>query len=95
MQAGARDDEYDRVYRSVVVPALERFDPEVMLVSAGYDAHELDPLAGMRMTSKGFGALVSLLKDAASQLCGGRIAFITEGGYHLGALRECLEATVE
>jgi acetoin utilization deacetylase AcuC-like enzyme len=95
MQAGARDDEYERVYRSIVVPALERFAPEVMLVSAGYDAHELDPLAGMRMTTDGFGALVGLLKGAAAQLCGGRIAFITEGGYHLGALRECLEATIE
>jgi acetoin utilization deacetylase AcuC-like enzyme len=95
MQAGARDAEYDRVYRSIVVPALERFGPDVLLVSAGYDAHELDPLAGMRMTTDGFAALVGLLKGAASQLCGGRIAFITEGGYHLGALRECLEATIE
>jgi acetoin utilization deacetylase AcuC-like enzyme len=95
MQAGARDDEYDRVYRSVVVPALERYGPDVILVSAGYDAHELDPLAGMRMTTAGFAALVALLKSTAGHLCSGRIAFITEGGYHLGALRECLEATLE
>jgi acetoin utilization deacetylase AcuC-like enzyme len=95
MAAGARDAEYDRVYRSIIVPALERFAPEVMLVSAGYDAHELDPLAGMRMTSAGFGSLVGQLKSAASLICDGRIAFITEGGYHLEALRECLEATIE
>ena len=95
MEAGARDDEYERVYRSMVVPALERFGPEIILVSAGYDAHELDPLAGMRMTTPGFGRLVDRLKNAAARLCGGRIAFITEGGYHLDALRECLEATIE
>jgi acetoin utilization deacetylase AcuC-like enzyme len=95
MQAGARDDEYDRVYRSVVVPALERFAPEIILASAGYDAHERDPLAGMRMTTAGFAALVALLKSTAARLCEGRIAFITEGGYHLTALRECLEATLE
>jgi acetoin utilization deacetylase AcuC-like enzyme len=95
MEAGARDDEYDRVYRSIVVPALERFAPDVMLVSAGYDAHERDPLAGMRMTTEGFAALVGLLKDTAARLCGGRVAFITEGGYHLGALQDCLEATIE
>lgn len=95
MAAGATDAEYERVYRTVVVPALEQFAPELILVSAGYDAHELDPLAGMRMTAEGFGALVGQLKAAASRLCEGRIAFITEGGYHLAALRECLEATIE
>jgi acetoin utilization deacetylase AcuC-like enzyme len=95
MAAGARDADFHRVYEQTIVPAVEAFRPDVMLVSAGYDAHEHDPLAGMRMTTNGFARLVALLKDAARTTCGGRIAFVTEGGYHLDALRECLDATVE
>ena len=63
-----------------------------MLVSAGFDAHERDPLGGMRMTTAGYARAASrLLDDAAARLCGRRIALVTEGGYHLDALRECLE----
>ena len=94
MQAGGRDDDYEAVYTSIVLPALERFRPEVILVSAGFDAHERDPLAGMRMTTAGFTRVVRLLDDAARRLCERRIALVTEGGYHLVALRECLEAAI-
>ena len=94
MDAGAKDAEYDRLYDSRVIPALEFFAPDVILVSAGYDAHERDPLAGMRMTTDGYARLVALLDNAATRLCGRRIAFITEGGYDLGALRDCLQATI-
>ena len=94
LAAGARDAEYLRVYESQVLPALEKFRPDVILVSAGYDAHERDPLAGMRMTTDGFAALIALLDDAARRLCERRMALVTEGGYDLQALRECLEATI-
>jgi acetoin utilization deacetylase AcuC-like enzyme len=94
LAAGARDDVFAREYESTVVPALETFAPEVILVSAGFDAHVRDPLGGMRMTSAGFGHLVRVLDTAARTLCGRRIAFITEGGYHLDAMQECLEATI-
>ncbi len=92
--AGATDAEIDAAYRSIVVPALDRFRPELLLVSAGFDAHFLDPLAGLRMTTAGYAGIVSLLQDAARRLCEGRIALTTEGGYHLAALRECLEAVI-
>ena len=95
MAAGARDADVLSVYEQTIVPAVVDFRPEVLLVSAGYDAHELDPLAGMRMTTDGFARLVGLLKDAAASCCAGRVAFITEGGYHLDALRACLERTIE
>jgi acetoin utilization deacetylase AcuC-like enzyme len=95
MSAGARDADFMSVYETTVLPAVAAFTPEVLLVSAGYDAHERDPLAGMRMSTDGCARLVRLLKDAAASICGGRIAFITEGGYHLDALRECLERTIE
>ena len=65
-----------------------------MLVSAGFDAHERDPLAGMRMTTEGYTALVRVLDEAAARLCGRRLALVTEGGYHLGAVRECLESAI-
>ena len=93
LDAGATDDVYARAYESVVIPALEKFAPEVVLVSAGFDAHARDPLGGMRMTSAGLANLVRLVDEAASRLCGRRLALVTEGGYHLDALRECLELT--
>lgn len=95
MPAGARDHDFLSVYERTVLPAVGDFGADVLLVSAGYDAHELDPLAGMRMTTDGFARLVRLLKEAAASFCGGRVAFITEGGYHLDALRACLERTIE
>lgn len=95
LAAGATDVDVDAAYRSTVVPALDRFRPDLVLVSAGFDAHYLDPLAGLRMTTSGYAGVVTLLEDAARRLCDGRIALVTEGGYHLGALRECLEAVIK
>ncbi len=94
MAAGARDHEVIGAYETTILPAVEAFRPAAMLISAGYDAHEQDPLGGLRMTTAGFGRLVELLRAAAASTCGGRLAFITEGGYHLDALRACLEATI-
>jgi acetoin utilization deacetylase AcuC-like enzyme len=94
LAAGATDDVYLRAYESKVIPAVDAFKPEVLLVSAGYDAHARDPLAGMRLTVSGYSRLAGLLKDAADRHCHGRTAWVTEGGYHLGALRECLDATI-
>jgi len=95
LEAGTEDAEYARVYDERVLPALEAFKPEALLISAGYDAHIQDPLAGMRVTTNGYAGLVTRLHEAASRLCHGRLALITEGGYHAGALRACLEATID
>jgi acetoin utilization deacetylase AcuC-like enzyme len=94
LPAGATDGVYERAYQSIVIPALEEFKPEVILVSAGFDAHEADPLAGMRVTTAGYTRLVILIDDAATRLCGRRLALVTEGGYHLSALRDCLTAAI-
>ena len=77
-----------------MIPAIDAFKPDILLVSAGYDAHERDPLAGMRVTVSGYARIAGLLKDAADRHCSARTMWITEGGYHLGALRECLDATI-
>ena len=88
LEAGATDADYDLVYRDAVTPVVREFDPQLLLVSAGFDAHERDPLAQMRVTEAGYGSIVSCLMEAAP---GGAIAFVTEGGYDLVALAACLD----
>jgi acetoin utilization deacetylase AcuC-like enzyme len=92
LEAGATDADYDLVYREAIVPVLLEFKPQLTLISAGYDAHEADPLASMRMTASGYAGIVARLRDAA--LASGGLALVTEGGYDLPALRECLEASI-
>ena len=92
LEAGATDADYDLVYREAIVPVLLEFKPQLTLISAGYDAHEADPLASMRMTASGYAGIVARLRDAA--LASGGLALATEGGYDLPALRECLEASI-
>src|SRR5262249_54486019 len=69
LEAGPTDAEFEEAYRLKVVPALDAFRPDAVLVSAGFDAHERDPLAGMRMTTAGYTHLVTMLDDAATRLC--------------------------
>jgi acetoin utilization deacetylase AcuC-like enzyme len=95
LAAGATDAIYKDAYASKILPALDRFQPDVMLVSLGLDAHALDPLAGMRLSTSGYASLITSLKEAGDRLCAGRTAWVTEGGYHLGALRECLDAAID
>lgn len=95
LPAGTGDVGYELAYATQVVPALQEFRPEAILVSAGFDAHVADPLAGMQVTTAGFVNLMAILDDAARQLCGRRIALVTEGGYDLAALRACLDKAIE
>jgi acetoin utilization deacetylase AcuC-like enzyme len=92
LEAGCTDADYAFVYRAIVAPVLDEYAPELVLVSAGYDAHEHDPLAAMRMSSTGYGAIVRIVRDAA--LAHGQLALTTEGGYDLPAMRESLEASL-
>jgi acetoin utilization deacetylase AcuC-like enzyme len=95
LEVGATDADYWRIYDGVVGPAIERYAPDLVIVSAGFDAHERDPLAGMRVTTEGYAAIVARLRAAAQEACAGRIAAVTEGGYHLSALAECLGVMLE
>ncbi|MFN2444009.1 MAG: histone deacetylase [Vicinamibacterales bacterium] len=94
LEVGATDADYDLVFDRVVIPVLHEFRPELLLVSAGFDAHERDPLAGMRMTTSGYGRLTGRLLEAADALCNGRAVFVTEGGYDPSALHDCLTTVV-
>jgi acetoin utilization deacetylase AcuC-like enzyme len=94
LEAGSTDGDYDEVFKQLVIPAIDQFRPELLLISAGYDAHERDPLARMRVSTAGYTGLTKSLCDAADRHCHGRVVAVTEGGYDLTALKGCLESTI-
>jgi acetoin utilization deacetylase AcuC-like enzyme len=95
MRAGMGDDEIVEAFRRVLVPVAEEYEPQLILVSAGFDAHRLDPLGGMRVTGAGFAALARIVKGAAEASCGGRLVLALEGGYSEEGLAESIEAVME
>ncbi|HEY5100121.1 MAG TPA: histone deacetylase [Gaiellaceae bacterium] len=90
MSAGSGDEEYLHAFEHVVEPVLARFEPELVLVSAGFDAHEDDPLAGMNVTADGFREMALRCRAAAP-----RVAAVLEGGYNLDTLPALVDATLE
>lgn len=84
--SGTGDEAFALLYKQVVAPALHRFRPQLLLISAGFDAHWRDPLATLEVSLAGFHALVRLLIEAAQTVCDGRIVFVMEGGYDLEVL---------
>jgi acetoin utilization deacetylase AcuC-like enzyme len=90
MSAGSGDDEYLRAFEHTVTPAVERFAPELLLVSAGFDAHVDDPLAEMRVTDGGFRELAQRCAAMAP-----RVAAVLEGGYELDTLPGLVQAALE
>lgn len=83
---GHGDESYAALFREIIWKAAERFQPELILVSAGFDAHWADPLAGIQLTLNGYAHLSAEMKRMAQTLCGGKIVFFVEGGYNLDAL---------
>jgi acetoin utilization deacetylase AcuC-like enzyme len=90
LEAGAGDAEYAAAFRDLVEPVVAAFDPELVLVSAGFDAHADDPLAGMEVTEAGF----TELARRSAQL-GPRVAAVLEGGYNLATLPRLVSAALE
>jgi len=89
------DAEHRRAFGEIVVPALRGYRPELVLVSAGFDGHFADEIAGQTLSVDGYGALVSMIMAASDELCGGRLVVALEGGYHLVALPWCVRRTIE
>jgi acetoin utilization deacetylase AcuC-like enzyme len=87
LPAGSGDANYAKVFEQIVWPAAERFEPQLVLVSVGFDAFWADPLAEMELTLTGYSQLASEVFRMAQQLCDGKIVFVLEGGYDLDALR--------
>ena len=81
-------------YEMLVFPALQEFKPELILVSAGFDAHEADPLAELNWSTEDFSWLTERICKIASDCCGGRLVSTLEGGYDLEALAESVKAHV-
>jgi len=92
---GCGDAEYLQVFGQVIAPVVERFCPQLILVSAGYDPHWADHLAMMRVSTTGFADMVKLIKGWADELCDGRLVFSLEGGYNLRALSCSVKATFD
>jgi acetoin utilization deacetylase AcuC-like enzyme len=95
LSAGATDGDYLLLLDQVVEPILDAFGPELLVLDVGFDAHDLDPLAHMHVSTAGFARIAARLRAAAIRSCRGRVALATEGGYHLDALRDSLQATVD
>ena len=96
MPAGCRDGDYHKVFEEKTLPALERFAPDALVISAGFDAHRDDPIGGMKLSEAGFASLTKLVIDAAAAVSpspgGARIISLLEGGYDLDALASSVEA---
>jgi acetoin utilization deacetylase AcuC-like enzyme len=95
LPAGCGDRDYGAVFGEVLLPIAEAYRPELVLVSAGFDAHRRDPLGGMQITSDGFAALCGAVKAVAERHSQGRLALCLEGGYDLTALGESVRNCVE
>ena len=94
MTPGQGDEEYREVFERVLVPAADRFKPEFVVISAGFDAHRDDPLAGMGLTEDGYAALTGIVAGIARRHAKGRILSCLEGGYNLNALAASVERHV-
>ncbi|MEW5783848.1 MAG: histone deacetylase [Bacillota bacterium] len=96
LPAGSGDADYGLVFDRIVVPVIDAFKPELLLISAGQDAYYKDPLAGMALTYQGYYEMAEALAAAARRWCGGRVLLCLEGGYHLegqaGAVLHVLSA---
>ncbi|KAG5029825.1 hypothetical protein AAZX31_05G180000 [Glycine max] len=86
LPGGSGDTAIRTVFDEVIVPCAQRFKPDIILVSAGYDGHVLDPLANLQYTTGTYYMLASSIKQLAKDLCGGRCVFFLEGGYNLKSL---------
>ena len=90
LSAGSGDEEYERAFDHLVEPAVRAFEPELVIVSAGFDAHEDDPLASMNVTEDGFRELARRSAALAP-----RCAAVLEGGYNLSSLPRLVGAALE
>jgi acetoin utilization deacetylase AcuC-like enzyme len=92
MQPGAGDREYAAALTQQVLPAIERFEPTFLMISAGFDAHRDDPLGCIQLSDAAFDEMLGRARELADRVCGGRLLSVLEGGYNLDVLRRCVAA---
>jgi len=95
LPAGLGDGDYASLFRELLRPVAERFKPDLVLVSAGFDAHRDDPLGGMAVTAEGFAGLCGVVREIAGHSAGGKLVLVLEGGYDLDGLADSAHACVE
>jgi acetoin utilization deacetylase AcuC-like enzyme len=95
LPAGCNDEAYLGVLQRILVPVARAFRPEILLVSAGFDAHRDDPLGGMHVGEEGFAAMASIVRSLADEVCGSRLAYFLEGGYAISGLRQGTGAVLD
>ena len=95
LSGGQGDSDYIQIFKRILKPVSLQFNPQLVLVSAGFDTYFRDPLGSMNVTPKGFAGLTRLLLEIADQSCQGRIVFALEGGYDLEGLKESVKAVLK
>lgn len=91
---GASNQDYLNVFQEKVIPAIDKFLPEFILISAGFDAHRDDPLGGMDLSTSAFERFTEIISLKAKEICKGRVISFLEGGYDLSALADSVEAHI-
>jgi acetoin utilization deacetylase AcuC-like enzyme len=94
LSSGCGDSEYANIFTHILRPIALKYQPQLILVSAGFDPHYRDPLGSMRVTETGFARLMNILKEIAQPTCSGRVVLTLEGGYDLTALRESVKSVL-
>jgi acetoin utilization deacetylase AcuC-like enzyme len=89
---GSGDLAFSSIMQGIILPLLNQFEPQMILVSFGFDVHWRDPLGHLRLSARGYGELISRLCEWADQHCAGRVALFLEGGYDLDAAAVCGQA---
>lgn len=95
MPGGQGDSDYGAAFHDLFLPVASAFQPDLMIVSAGFDPHHDDPLGGMRVSERGFAAMCSALRQLAGACCQGRLVLLLEGGYSLEGLAQSVHACLE
>jgi acetoin utilization deacetylase AcuC-like enzyme len=95
LPGGATDADYEAIFHGLFLPIAQAFRPQLVLVSAGFDAHRDDPIGGMMLSERCFAAMCSAMKSLADSACEGRLVLLLEGGYSLEGLSQSVHACIE
>jgi len=95
LREGAGDASFVTIFHKILEPVALEYQPELILLSAGFDTYFQDPLGGMRVTPEGFAAMTRILLNIADACCQGHLVAVLEGGYHVAGLTRSVKAVLE
>ena len=94
LSKGYRDGEFIAIFEKLLRPIALEFEPDLIIVSAGFDIHKSDPMSKLKITTKGFAGLTRSIMETASLCCSGKLVFSLEGGYNLKTIGECVKVVL-